>query len=495
MNKPVRRPRAVLAVLLLIAGNAGADGEILLYPDDTGLRDDILLLSDAGLLSMPVGGWPLSAVALREEMDRVAVPPGYRAEIRGAWHRLSSRLDSSNRVTLETAVTDETVALRRFGYQPRGTGVTGTVSGRHDRLSLRLSLTLQERTRVDRRRARLDGSYVGWRAGSWLLSAGQVPRWWGPGRESSLVLSTNARPVPGIALDTIRPIRFESPWLSWMGATDWKIFAGRMESGRSVAGARLLGLRFGLRPHPRLEIAFSRSAQWGGEGRPEDIGSLLKLLAGRDNRDDDGISIDNEPGNQLGGIDLRWLPPLDSMPVAVYLQMIGEDEAGSLPSRLVGLAGAEYWRGFNGGSLRLHAEVADTTVEFYKNTPRFNIAYEHFIYQDGYRYRGRSIGHAMDNDSLMVALGGSWVDGDRAWSGALRRIDVNTDGREGRGAHTVSGQGEDRWELWLDNRRPLAGGLLRLGLALIYSNPASAPTQLESQVYLAWQQSWPAAHD
>ena len=40
----------------------------------------------------------------------------------------------------------------------------------------------------------LDGSYIAARLGNWSASFGQVERWWGPGWDGSLILSTNARP-------------------------------------------------------------------------------------------------------------------------------------------------------------------------------------------------------------------------------------------------------------------------------------------------------------
>ncbi|MBK6675042.1 MAG: hypothetical protein IPG49_16920 [Proteobacteria bacterium] len=40
---------------------------------------------------------------------------------------------------------------------------------------------------------RFDGSEATARWGNWLFSANQMDRWWGPGRDGSLILSTNAR--------------------------------------------------------------------------------------------------------------------------------------------------------------------------------------------------------------------------------------------------------------------------------------------------------------
>lgn len=481
---PRRRPAAWLLIAALSC--CAAQAETYLWPDDISLRSDIQLLADAGLLSLPVSGWPLSAGALRHEMSQVPVPDQYRAHIRDAWHRVRQQLETSPRFAASLAVIDEPVAIRRFGDSPRGSELHGEFAHESRRLALRLSTRLQHNAE-DGRDARADGSYAGIKLGSWLVSIGQVPRWWGPGYESSLILSNSARPVPALAVDTLAPLRFESRWLRWLGPMDWRIFAGRLERGRFVSEARLLGARLSLRPGRDIEIGLSRTAQWGGAGRPQDLDSLFKLLIGRDNRGDAGITLADEPGNQLGGADVRWLSPLGDAPYAVYLQLIGEDEAGGLPSRLIGLGGVEFWRGLAGGSLRVHAEAAETTVEFYKSMPRRNLAYEHFIYRDGYRYRNKVIGHAMDRDGVMLSVGAIWNHRDRSLNGVLRRIDVN----RGRGdRHTVAAAGQDRWELWLGGTLRLWRGFFDWGAGIQYVNPVDAATELDGSLYARWEVTW-----
>jgi hypothetical protein len=49
---------------------------------------------------------------------------------------------------------------------------------------------------------RADGSYLGVNFGNFMLSAGLMERWWGPGWDGGLILSTNARPIPSVTLET-----------------------------------------------------------------------------------------------------------------------------------------------------------------------------------------------------------------------------------------------------------------------------------------------------
>ena len=182
---------------------------------------------------------------------------------------------------------------------------------------------------------------------------------------------------------------------------------GQLEGSREDApNAQLFGARITWKPHPRIEVGLSRTAQWCGDGRPCDASTFWDLLVGNDNDQ----PLEEQPGNQLAGYDLRWSLP--KVPVAVYMQAIGEDEAGLLPSKFLGLIGAEVWGGFGDNSWRAHVEYADTVCGFYESEPEFGCAYRNVIYFDGYQYRDRSIGHSIDGDSEQIALGLVLVRGD-----------------------------------------------------------------------------------
>ena len=65
-----------------------------------------------------------------------------------------------------------------------------------------------------------------------------------------------------------------------------------------------------------------------------------------------------------------------------------------------------------------------------------NVSYGHGRYKDGYRYRGRSIGHWADQDSLILSVGGVLQREDGiGWGTNLRSGKLNEDGA---GRNTVS---------------------------------------------------------
>ena len=146
---------------------------------------------------------------------------------------------------------------------------------------------------------------------------------------------------------------------------------------------------------------------------------------------------------------------------------VAEDEAGGAPSKYIGRFGAEHWGylRFLEGSYRLYAEAADTAVDFL-GTSQFNVAYEHGIYTDGYRYRGRAIGDSMDNDGLGFSLGALLVRDDaRQWSARLQYVELNRDDRQKADSiHSVSQTAADLWNIEVGHRRILGPGTLSAGL-------------------------------
>jgi hypothetical protein len=180
---------------------------------------------------------------------------------------------------------------------------------------------------------------------------------------------------------------------------DFSAFFGELEEERGdYARPYLMGMRVVVRPWAWLELGASRTSMWGGEGRDNSLTTFFKAVLRQDNGCD-GSDCSDQPGNQLAGFDARlsldrWLPG-----VALYGQLIGEDSRPDnvpITAKNMYQAGAE-WRS---DDALVFAEWTDSTAE------RGGIAYNHFIYTDGYRHKGRPLGHWVDGDSNLWAVGG-----------------------------------------------------------------------------------------
>ena len=177
-----------------------------------------------------------------------------------------------------------------------------------------------------------------------------------------------------------------------------------------------------------LEVGFFRIMQLGGKGYPSNFSVWVDAFLSQDNFHSHQSGKATEPGNQLAGIDLRW-KVLDA-PLALYGQVVGEDEDKFLPNSLMFQYGVEGWKSLENSTLRVFLEYADLTSYWWTGDPNTrNVSYGHGRYIDGYRYRGRPIGHWADQDSQIISIGGilQRMDG-VGWGSTLRTGKLNEDG-------------------------------------------------------------------
>ncbi|TDJ32894.1 MAG: capsule assembly Wzi family protein, partial [Gammaproteobacteria bacterium] len=328
---PVAGRSALAAIALLWCMSAVAGPTIA--AGDIALRHDIQRLADAGVISGPVTTWPLAwgpiaadlrALNRQQELPADVLQSLARVRARAQWEMQLGNLHFDAHLS----VAEKPTRMRSFADTPREAAeIGGGLDWIGDRLSIQLQAQVVD-SPADGEDFRADGSAIAVVLGNFSISANMLDRWWGPGWDSNLILSSNARPMPAISIDRNFTDAFESKWLSWLGPWDLAVHFGRFESERHIADTRFFGMRFNFRPIPSLEIGLSRTAQWCGEGRPCGLDIFIDLLLGKDNRGDAGIDQSNEPGNQLAGIDFRWSNRWFGRSNAIYGQAIGEDEAG-----------------------------------------------------------------------------------------------------------------------------------------------------------------------
>jgi hypothetical protein len=245
----------------------------------------------------------------------------------------------------------------------------------------------------------------------------------------------------------------------------------RLDDERVINDALLFGLRVTFRPIDSLEIGLSRTAQWCGDDRPCGFDAFTDLLLGNDNR---GVNVDpdDEPGNQLAGIDLRWVLPR-SVPIALYMQWIGEDSRRGGPEigswlRQVGI---EHWGRTGGRDHRTHLEVSDTSCReggFGFSDLKPNCGYQHSIYATGYRYRDRVMGHGTDDDGRSYSLGSTLVQSDgHSWNLTLRYMELNRAG-DPDGRHSLTATPQELADLQLSHDRLTRYGRFHAGLGASY---------------------------
>ncbi len=434
-------------------------------------RSDLQLLNDTGVTNIPLTAWPLALGDVRAAFVEIDVEDLSLQQI-PAYYRVSDRISLevgkqpvNSRFGLSGA--SDPRIIRTFENTPREEReVRAELSWQGGQFVVNLAATYVE-TPFDEDEFRADGTYAGLVLGNWLATAGWQERWWGPGRDGSLILSTNARPAPGIAVQRISSIPYTTKWLSWMGPWTFTSFMSVLDDERVVKNGWLLGMRGSFRPTRGLEIGISRTAQWCGDGRICDLKTFLRLLHGNDNQ---GANVDSEdePGNQLAGIDIRWTLPRKT-PLAFYMQWIAEDtrKTGAQFRLWLQLLGVEYWGRVGGVSHRTHFEFTNSSSHLGalgEGSAVANTAYEHSIFQTGYRYNGRPLGFSGDADTLSYSIGSTLVQSaGHTWNFSLRYMEINRIGLPN-SRHSLTPTPQELTDLQLSHERQTRFGRFYAGL-------------------------------
>jgi len=240
--------------------------------------------------------------------------------------------------------------------------------------------------------------YGKFQLGSLEVEVGKDSLWWGPGYHGSMLMSNNTEPFKMLKISNPNPTLL--PWI-FRGLGPFKAvwFLTELEKDRTIPEAKLTGLRFNFKPYPTLEFGLSRAIMFDGQARAD--------LGLRDYWDIFWATQENRPGklnnNQLAGVDASILIPFDStMPaksIRLYTDLAAEDEADGLPSN---------WGKLFGMQLNdiLQTGRTDFLIEYAHNRipGKPNVFYAHSLYQSGYTYKGRIIGHHMGTDARDLFL-------------------------------------------------------------------------------------------
>jgi len=247
----------------------------------------------------------------------------------------------------------------------------------------------------------LDNTYFQKSYRNSVIGFGLIDRNWSFSPKSSLILSPNAPPFKSIYLKFDIDNIAKDRWFSSLGATSLEIINGFLEGNENPNGSMLFGMRATINPSEKFHIEAMRISQWGGYGYSNDPSVILKTLFGDTNNGQ------NSNINQIAGLGFSFIPAKTSLPIRIYAQVIGEDEAGNLPSCLMHLAGSE-WQGYLfGQESNIGIEFVDTRVGHTKHGfcgP--NTAYNNTQYK--YSNDGIVMGVPIDTEGKSIELFGNF---------------------------------------------------------------------------------------
>ena len=387
----------IIPFFALASSQSFAQGIILNHAD---LRTDLNWLNQQGVIQISTSTWPLSGDEIQRALSNANVTTTAQQKV---IQSVRQSLDAENEfLKVEAFVeTDPKNIPQAFGDDQKSQyAIAAELNAGGQNWDARLKVKGEKDPQIDHDQdVNVEGSYLAGKLWNQWIIAGQIPTYWGPGHDGSLIRGDASRPVYGVTVQRAEQNAFESKWLSWIGPWQYQAFAGQLDDYKAIPDTKLLGLRLTVQPLPYLELGASRVLQWGGEGRSENWDTLWNAIKGNDNFDDGDL----DKSNQIAGLDARLnLHPLLNIPVSLYGQFVGEDEAGLLPAKKMYLAGMDYSSSYKNMPYQVYAEWADTTT----NGNVDGISYNHYIYTDGYYQHGYPLAHAIGGDGEMVSVGG-----------------------------------------------------------------------------------------
>ena len=385
------------AILSALALPVAAQGIVLNNED---LRTDLNWLNQQGVIQISTSTWPLSGEEIQRALSTAKIENNAQQKVINSVMANLEAENTSTKLALFAETDPQNIPQKFADEQKSQYQAALELNAGGKQWDARLRVNAEKDPIIDHGQdVNVEGSYIAGKLWNQWLIAGQIATYWGPGHDGSLIRGDASRPVYGLTMQRAEQQAFETKWLAWIGPWQYQAFAGQLDDYHAIPDAKLLGFRLTAQPLPYLELGASRILQWGGEGRSESFDTLWNAIKGNDNFDDGDL----DKSNQIAGFDARLnLNRWSGVPISLYGQYVGEDEAGLLPSKKMYLAGIDYSSQLNNLPLQVYAEWADTRT----NGDVQGISYNHYIYQDGYYQHGFPLGHAMGGDGQMLSLGG-----------------------------------------------------------------------------------------
>jgi hypothetical protein len=259
-------------------------------------------------------------------------------------------------------------------------------------LSSQLSLNFDDHDKLS-----FDNSYIDYEKGIANLSIGKVDRIWSFSKKSSLILSSNSRPLEAFSIKLKN--KFNTQWLPSTAKWSVELINSTTKNSLNIKNSMLSGARVVISPSEKLNFEFIKIAQWGNQHDKLYSINFNSLFP-----------IETNTGrhayiNKMAGFGITYTVPVHEYNMRLYSQAIGEDEAGGLPSCFAWMMGLELAAPKMKFPTTLSIEAIDTRIK--KSTNGFCGA--NFMYNNNtYDYINYDIvlGAPIDTEGTSLELFG-----------------------------------------------------------------------------------------
>lgn len=240
--------------------------------------------------------------------------------------------------------------------------------------------------------------YVGAQLGFENVSFGEQALWWGPGTDSAFAFSDNAAPFPMVRFEQQRPFALPGP-LAKLAQIRTEIIFGQLTGHHWPARPYVNAQKIALDLPAGLELGFTRSAFFGGAGRPLTLDSFRQSLFSVASVDFGPYGSYDPPGDRHSGFDFSWRVPGLGHLVTLYSDSYADDEPNPIdnPKRSAWGPGIYFARipGLPGFDLRF--ETYSTWL--YREDEGGDFLYFDSQYHDSYTNAGYLLGSWVGRDS------------------------------------------------------------------------------------------------
>jgi hypothetical protein len=243
-------------------------------------------------------------------------------------------------------------------------------------------------------------TYVAANFSDWNFSFGKQSMWWSPNQGSAFLISDNADPMYMFRASRVTPLVL--PWVSrWLGPVNFDFFIGKL-SGHSYPPRPLIhGEKISIKPTPNLELGFSRTAVFGGVGRPLTLAAFWNTYTSLGSST--FYQASDNPGKRTGAFDVTYRVPLLRNWLTVYLDSISDDDVSPLRNAIrSGINPGFYLPRLPGlRKLDFRAEAVNTAVPPYGGRPNDgHYIYFDSFYHDLYTNKGNIIGSWIGREGM-----------------------------------------------------------------------------------------------
>lgn len=216
------------------------------------------------------------------------------------------------------------------------------------------------------------------------LSFGRSSLQWGHGFSGGMLFGGAQHPMDMIQLRNSSPYRLPS-FLKYFGPTQFSVFVSKMDETQAFPGSIVIGERMVIKPHSTLDLGFTQSIQFMGQGAPNlSTIDVLSEVIGKRLQDINSVNLSNR--NFVLDGSLR-ISPLGN--TKIYTELFWEDCCEFIftrdLSKLVGISYPELWN-----------SRASLGFEYVQTTEIYN---RHKPYISGFINRGTTLGNQVGPDA------------------------------------------------------------------------------------------------